>query len=118
MRWAVPPEPIGYSHAQPASTTLRGYDLDDVFSDLVRDVHGRATMTVAGKSQRLDVALGQNFRSVVIWSPKDSAFICIEPMAGITDALNLAQKGIYKELQTIAPGGVWQESFWIAPKGF
>jgi galactose mutarotase-like enzyme len=55
---------------------------------------------------------------VVVWSPKDSAFICIEPMAGITDALNLAQKGIYKELQTIPPGGVWQESFWIAPRGF
>jgi aldose 1-epimerase len=111
-------EPIARIFPQPASTTLRGYDLDDVFSDLDRDAQGRATMSVAGKSQRLDVMLGPNFRSVVIWSPKNSAFICIEPMAAITDALNLAQKGIYKELQTIAPGGVWQESFWIAPRGF
>ena len=103
---------------QPRATTLRGYDLDDVFSDLDRDAQGRATMSIAGKSQRLDIALGPNYRSVVVWSPKDSAFICIEPMAGITDALNLAQKGIYKELQAIAPGGVWQESFWIAPRGF
>ena len=31
-------------------------------------------------------------------------FICFEPMAGITDALNLAQKGVYKELQYIPPG--------------
>ena len=111
-------EPIERLFPQPAATTLRGHDLDDVFGDLVRDAQGRATMTIAGRSQRLDIALGPNFRSVVIWSPKESAFICIEPMAGITDALNLAQKGVYKELQTIAPGGTWQESFWIAPRGF
>ncbi|HMF92744.1 MAG TPA: aldose 1-epimerase [Vicinamibacterales bacterium] len=111
-------EPIERLFPQPAATTLRGHDLDDVFSDLVRDAQGRATMTIAGQSQRLDIALGRNFRSVVIWSPKESAFICIEPMAGITDALNLAHKGIYKELQTIEPGGTWQESFWITPRGF
>jgi aldose 1-epimerase len=111
-------EPIERLFAQPSATVLRGFDLDDVFGDLVRDGQGRATMSIAGTSQRLDIALGPNFRSVVIWSPKDSAFICVEPMAGITDALNLAQKGLYKELQTIAPGGAWQESFWITPRGF
>jgi aldose 1-epimerase len=45
-------------------------------------------------------------------------FICFEPMAGITNALNLAHKGTYKELQYIKPGGTWQESFWIKPSGF
>ena len=45
-------------------------------------------------------------------------FICFEPMAGITNALNLAHKGAYKELQYIKPGGTWQESFWIKPSGF
>ena len=39
-------------------------------------------------------------------------------MAGITNALNLAHKGGYKELQYIQPGGTWQESFWIKPSGF
>jgi aldose 1-epimerase len=111
-------EPIERLFPQPGATVLRGFDLDDVFSDLTRDAQGRATMAIAGKAQRLEIALGPNFRSVVIWSPKDSAFICIEPMAGITDALNLAQKGVYKDLQTIAPGGTWQESFWIMPRGF
>jgi aldose 1-epimerase len=47
-----------------------------------------------------------------------SNFICFEPMAGITNALNLAHKGVYKELQHISPGGTWQESFWIKPSGF
>ena len=45
-------------------------------------------------------------------------FICFEPMAGITNALNLAHKGGYKELQYVKPGGTWQESFWIKPSGF
>jgi aldose 1-epimerase len=45
-------------------------------------------------------------------------FIAIEPMAGITDSMNLAHKGLYKELQSIPPGGTWQESFWLRPSGF
>ena len=39
-------------------------------------------------------------------------------MAGITDAMNLAQKRLYKELQSIPPGGNWKASFWIKPSGF
>jgi len=112
-------EPIERIFPDPRAATLRGRTLDDVFGDLVRDAGGNATMTVSGKSQRLDVVLGPNYRAAVIWAPgSDSPFICIEPMAGITDALNLAQKGIYKELQSVPPGGVWQERFWIRPRGF
>jgi aldose 1-epimerase len=70
--------------------------------------------------------LGPNYRAVVIYAPKPAAgqdaaarnFICIEPVAAIINALNLAHQGIYKELQSIAPGGVWQESFWVRPSGF
>lgn len=36
-------------------------------------------------------------------------FICFEPMAGITNALNLAHKGLYKDLESVPPGGTWQE---------
>jgi len=111
-------EPIEKIFPNPQAASLRAADLDDVFGDLVRDGQGRATMAIAGKSQRLDLALGPNYRSVVIWAPKDRDFVCVEPMAGITDAINLAHKGQYKELQTIAPGGSWRESFWIKPGGF
>jgi galactose mutarotase-like enzyme len=45
-------------------------------------------------------------------------FIAIEPMAGITDSMNMAQKGQYNELQYIAPGGSWNESIWITPSGY
>jgi hypothetical protein len=39
-------------------------------------------------------------------------------MTGITDALNLAHRGIYKELQYIPPGETWTESFWVKPGGY
>ena len=45
-------------------------------------------------------------------------FICFEPMAGITDALNVAQRGLYRDVQYNAPGGFWKETFWIRPSGF
>ena len=51
-------------------------------------------------------------------APTAKGFIALEPMVGITDALNLAQKGVYKELQMIPPGGSWEESFWITTKGY
>ena len=67
--------------------SLRDYDLDDVFSDLVRDAQGRATMTVKGKQQKLDVMFGPNYKVAVVWAPKPPAgqernFICFEPMVG------------------------------------
>jgi aldose 1-epimerase len=87
-------------------------------------------MTVKGKAQALDVVVGPNYRAMVVYAPKPAAasgqnpsapapernFICFEPMVGITNAMNLAHKGLYKELQSIAPGGTWQESFWVRPK--
>ena len=102
----------------PHAAPLRDFDLDDVFGDLERDAGGRAVMSVTGKSQRIDVAFGPNYRAAVVWAPKGRPFICFEPMAGITDAVNLAQRGLYKELQTVAPGQTWRESFRVTPSGF
>jgi aldose 1-epimerase len=48
----------------------------------------------------------------------NKGFIAFEPMVAITDALNLAHKGIYKDLQSIPPGGSWEESFWVTTKGY
>ena len=48
---------------------LKDYNLDDVFSDLVRDAQGRATYTVKGRKQQLDITQGPNYRSLVIYSP-------------------------------------------------
>jgi aldose 1-epimerase len=120
--------PIEQMFPDPNRIALKDYNLDDVFSDLVRDADGRALMRVKGKSQQLEVLFGPKYITVVVFSPqpRDSAdragaipnFICFEPMAGITDAMNLAYRGLYHELQMLPPGEIWQESFWIRPSGF
>jgi aldose 1-epimerase len=35
-------------------------------------------------------------------------------MAAITNAFNLAHDGVYQELQSVAPGETWKESFWLS----
>lgn len=158
---------------------LKNYaGIDDVFTDLVRDANGRATMRLIYNDKELDEILGPKFKTVLLWStplagggggggrgagvgrgrngagrggvpantpsgpfpvdpaqgvktappavppaagaapPTTKGFIAFEPMVGITNALNLAQKGTYKELQTIPVGGSWEESFWITTKGY
>jgi aldose 1-epimerase len=109
--------PIEQRFPNPAAAPLKDHDLDHVFGDLVRAA-GRATVSVKGKSQTLDVMMGERYRAVVLYSPKDRDFICVEPMAGITDAMNLAQRGLYKDLQSIPPGQIWEERFWVRPGGF
>ena len=113
-------EPIERLFPSPTSVVLERYSLDDVFSDLVRDPNDRATVSVRGRSQQVDVTIGPNFRAMVIFAPRtpNGEFICLEPMAGITNAINLAERGRYKELQSVAPGGTWRESFWVTPSGF
>jgi aldose 1-epimerase len=119
--------PIERFFPLPAAAALKDYDLDHVFGDLIRDASGRAVMSVKGKSQQIDVAVGPNYRAIVVYAPSPDApnpggqnrtFICFEPMASITDAFNLAQRGLYKELQSIPPGQTWEERFWVRPSGF
>jgi aldose 1-epimerase len=110
--------PIERRFPNPRAAVLRDHDLDQVFADLIRDASGRAAMTVSGGSQRVDVAFGPNYHAAVVYAPKERDFICFEPMAAITDALNLAQRGLYRDVQYVPAGGFWKETFWIRPSGF
>jgi aldose 1-epimerase len=148
-------EPITNLLPNPKSVALKDISLDDVFTDLERDAQGRATVTLKGKSQRLDVQSGPKYKAMVVYSPQPGrgrgagpgrgappgpvpaagarqaappnpnqaasqarGSVAIEPMAAISNALNMAHRGQYQELQSIPPGGVWEESFWVQPSGF
>jgi aldose 1-epimerase len=159
---------------------LKKYALiDDVFTDLVRDANGRATMRLTYNGKELDAIVGPKYKTVLAWStplapggggrtggagrggaagrggqpgspaapapsgpfpvdpaqgvrvappavprpedapaPTTKGFIAFEPMAAITNALNLAHRGVYKDLQSVAPGASWEESFWVTTKGY
>jgi aldose 1-epimerase len=98
--------------------SLKGAQLDDVFTTLARTNQGRAEFWVQGKTQKISVLYGPKYTVAVVYAPQGRDFICFEPMSAVTNALNLAHAGVYKELQSIPPGGQWRESFWIAPSGF
>ena len=97
---------------------LGGAQLDTVFGSLVRGEDGRAHFSVTGKQQKIEVVYGPKYTVAVVYAPPGRNFICFEPMAAITNAFNLAHAGLYKELQSVAAGSEWRESFWIVPAGF
>jgi aldose 1-epimerase len=146
-RWILGPtllptgatEPIAKLLPDPAHVALKDVSLDDVFTDLDRDAQGRGIVSFKGKQQQLDVLVGPRFKTVLVYSrppgpgregrggppaapapaaPPNRGSVAIEPMAGISNSMNLAQKGLYKDLQSVPPGGSWEESFWIRPRGF
>lgn len=135
-------EPTSARLKDPSAAPLKDYNLDDVFGDLVRDDKGRAHFSVSGKHQKVTLEFGPKFESAVIYSPnpadapprrsnmtprpanapprvpEGTNFVCFEPYASITDALNLEQAGKFKGVQYIEPGGSWAASFWVVPSGF
>jgi aldose 1-epimerase len=90
-------------------------ELDDVFSDLVRDETDESKFRVLTDSHSLTVGMGPNYRVSVVYAPQASSFVCIEPMAALTNAFNLAHAGLYDGLQAIAPEKSWEETFWVEP---
>lgn len=102
----------------PDPFSLRGAQLDDVFTSLVRDANSRAVFSAERGGQRISVSYGQKYPVAVVYAPPGRDFVCFEPMTGITDAFNLAHQGKYDGLQTIPPGGKWEESFWIGAAGY
>jgi len=106
----------------PRPLPLRDHPLDTGFSDLERDADGRAHFSIETKGMKVETLFGPKYPVAVIWAPpapegQTRDFICFEPMAGITNAVNLSHEGKYSDLQTVAPGGKWTESFWIHASG-
>jgi aldose 1-epimerase len=101
----------------PDPTPLAGRTLDNGYTDLIRDAHGNAVFSVEGGGKKIEVTFGPKWIVAVVWEPANQNFICFEPMAGITNGVNLAHDGKYKDLQVLAPGATWRESFWVKAGG-
>jgi len=93
---------------------LAGHQLDDVFTGLAPN----AEFSVEGAKQKITVVYGPKYPVAVAYAPPGRNFICFEPMAGLTNAMNLHHAGKYDALQSVAPGGEWRESFHVRPSGF
>jgi aldose 1-epimerase len=94
--------------------SLAGKQLDDVFTGLPEN----AEFWVNGKNEKIAVHYGPHYPVAVVYAPAGKNYICFEPMAALTNGINLAHEGKYPELQSVAAGGEWRESFRIAATGF
>jgi aldose 1-epimerase len=120
--WVVDQNTVPTGEIKPADYAdplpLQDLVFDDAFSNLIRGPDGRAEFWIQGEKERLSIQFGPKYTVCLVYAPRGRPFLCFEPMAAMTDGMNLAQKGLYKELQNIPPGGEWRESFWIRPSGF
>ena len=98
----------------PDAFHLAGHQLDDVFGG----VNSQDEFWVESHGHRISVRFGPKFPIAVVYAPPTRDIVCFEPMTAITNAFNLAHAGLYHDLQSIAPGETWAESFWIRPSGF
>jgi aldose 1-epimerase len=107
----------------PNSLPLKDRALDHGFVGMVHDADGRATFSITADQKRIDVIFGPKFPAAQVWLPvppegQARDFICIEPMTGITNGMNLNHAEKYSDLQNVPAYGTWTESFWIRPEGF
>jgi aldose 1-epimerase len=106
----------------PNPVPLKDHPLDTGFTDLERDPDGRAHFSIQSGLKRIDLTFGPKYPVAVVYAPpappgEEREFICIEPMAGLTNAVNLNHAGKYPDLQLLSPGAKWTESFWIRTAG-
>ena len=112
--------PVSSKFPGAQSLLLRGQFLDHVFGDLQRDADGWARFRLQGESESITVAFGPKYPVAVVYAPtgEGQSFVCFEPMTGITNAFNLAHRGVYGELPEIPPGGRWESAYAIEVDGF
>ena len=105
--------PVASLFPEAASLPLRGQDLDHVFGSLLRDSDGWARFSVQGANERITVAFGAGYPVAVVYAPsgEGQSFICFEPMTGVTNAFNLADRGQYDGLPQVAEGETWEAAF-------
>jgi aldose 1-epimerase len=89
-----------------------------VFDTVFSGVEPSGEFWVRGLKQKITLKFGPKYPVAVVYAPEGRSFICFEPMSGVTNAFNLAERGLYPQLQSVEPGGKWEESFWIRPSGF
>jgi aldose 1-epimerase len=102
----------------PDRISLRDHTFDNGFTSLERDAGGYATFTFEAGPKRIQVIYGPQFKVAVVYAPPGQDFVCFEPMTAITNGVNLAHAGKYSELQSIAPGASWRETFKVRFSGF
>lgn len=101
----------------PDPFSLKGKSLDTGYIDLDRDAQGRADFSIESSGEKVEMLFGPKFPTAMVATGGGGQSVCFEPMAAISNGINLYHDGKYPELQIVAPGAKWVESFWIRSSG-
>jgi galactose mutarotase-like enzyme len=87
-------------------------ELDDVYTDLVRQPDGSTECVVRDPAAGAEVAVwaDKETREWCVYTTHRVPTICFEPYPAATDFLNLTPRGIDAGMVTVAPGGTWRTS--------
>jgi aldose 1-epimerase len=125
--WIVTPDLIPTGELEDAESYLPGCAgglrlgetfIDAGFTNFIRDKNDRTHFWVKGGAQKIEIVMDPQFTTAVVFAPLDKRFFCIEPQTGPTNAFNLKHEGKLKKLSTLAPGEIFQASYWIVPTGY
>jgi aldose 1-epimerase len=78
---------------------------------------GRAVIEWPERNARLVMTADPALSTLVIFSPPDAAFFCVEPVSHCIDAFNLAADGMSDTgMRVLAPGETWEVTVRFAPE--
>ncbi|MEM7180600.1 MAG: aldose 1-epimerase [Spirochaetota bacterium] len=93
---------------------LKEKSFDHVFTDLVRDKEGWSHFALErSDGLRVQVSMDRGYQAAVLFTPRDKPFVCIEPMVGPTNAINLFEDKKWQGLPIVQPGKSYFASFRI-----
>jgi aldose 1-epimerase len=97
---------------------LKSADLDTGFTDLFFNDLEYSETVLIGNDFSVKMNLSKSYPIVLIYSPIEKDYICIEPMTSITDGINLYGKGNFKNLKILEIDGEFDSEFQIIPEIF
>ncbi len=78
---------------------------------------GSAIIDWPERRARLAMTADPALSTLVIFSPLDAAFFCVEPVSHCIDAFNLAEDGMSDTgMRVLEPGETWEATVWFAPE--
>jgi aldose 1-epimerase len=97
--------PVNWNRVSPnasfrGSQAVAGLDVDNCFTGWNGHLHLEYPDTALLVSLRASDALG----NLVIFCPKNSDFLCLEPVSHVTDAINMLDVPVGQAMDLLAPG--------------
>ena len=105
----LPTGKLGFTESILTDRNLSELTLDHNFTDFPAREFPNSELSLAGRKIRLELLEG--FDHILLFTPSDKNFVCMEPMFGPVNAFYLHKKGLYPNLRFLNPNKEVKASF-------